>query len=257
MFRTYFHKLIRSPLLYVAIIGTAVICMLQTGLVSYSRGKLGQTVVFDIDYMLSIQDFPKIMSIMCSLPFAANFASEWKNHVTTQCVTRCGVKKYTAANIFFCAISSFFAVMAGILLFSLIHSFFVPFCNENDFKYYNVCHGQIIADGHPFLYLLSNIFIFAVGISMTSVMGLMMSAIFPDKYIAVCTPLVFNFFIERLTGNWTPLLRFPQLLSSTFPQLYNPVLSILYTFALFSVMAALCGLMFAHIVKRRVRSEIA
>ena len=124
MFRTYFHKLIRSPLLYVAIIGTAVICMLQTGLVSYSRGKLGQTVVFDIDYMLSIQDFPKIMSIMCSLPFAANFASEWKNHVTTQCVTRCGVKKYTAANIFFlrdfiifCSYGGYAAFLADTFVF--------------------------------------------------------------------------------------------------------------------------------------------
>lgn len=70
-----------------------------------------------ISLFLDLDAFRKLVVIFAALPFAANFADEWKNNVTISCVTRKGVRKYAVSNVILCAATAFFAVFLGIILY--------------------------------------------------------------------------------------------------------------------------------------------
>ncbi len=256
MFRAYLVKILRSPLIYLCIVGIAAVFALQP-IEQYCQLKL--LPFLDIEKMFSyVRDIgynKDIVTVLGALPFVANFASEWQTGVTTQCVTRCGTKKYITANIAFCALSTLVTVMLGLLLFVFVFSFVMPLYVPDGNLISPYCHNLILITGHPFLYLLSNIFVFALSIAMYSVMGLTISAIFPNKYVAIASPLIINSFIKWI--NQTPNIFNVDLVAQSYrPTWESPLLSILYAVGYFGAISAVFAVLFAAIVKRRVRNEI-
>lgn len=251
MTRAYLFKLFRSPLTYIAIIGTAALCFTH-GIIN--RNFYFQTVVYHVDLFLHLDAYRKLLPVFGALPFTANFADEWKSGVTLGCALRRGVKKYAAANVLFCAVTSLLTVVLGMMLYVWIYSFFIPlygeYNNPNTFLL-----GGLLTGGLGWLYMLFQIFIFACSCSMWAVMGMLLSALMPNKYVAIASPFVASYIVERIT------LQFPQrlnlwLLSLGAMEWKSDSAGVLYTVGIFAAISAVCGILFYIVVRKRVRNEI-
>lgn len=251
LFRSYIYKLFRSPPLYLGFAGTFLICCSKLGL----NHKMS-SVVGEMSMLLNLDSFRKIIPIFGALPFAANFAEEWKNRVTLSCVSRCGTAKYAVSNVVVCFLSALFSVFLPMMLFAWLYSFAIPVIEPNyDTFANNIPFGFFIKNNMPFMYITAECFIFAECAAMWAVMGLMMSAIFPNKYIAVFTPLVAGYVVERITINF-PLMFDLWHISVSLLGWKSLWGQITYSVLYLALLAAICGVIFGITVKRRVQNEI-
>ncbi len=251
MFRAYLFKLLRSPLTYIAILGTTALCW-TTCLVN--RDFYVSNVVYHVNIFLDLDAYRKLLPVFGALPFTANFADEWKSGITCYCVTRKSVKEYAAANVLFCWFTSLLTVFLGMLLYAFIYSFFIPLYGEytNPQTY---LFGKFLMNGQGWLYMLLKIFIFACSCSMWTVMGLLLSAFMPNKYVAIASPFVASYIVERITLQFPPRLNL-WLLSLCATAWSSDLVGGLYTFGVFALISAVCGVLFFIIVRRRVRNGI-
>lgn len=249
MFRAYFYKLFRLPYLYIGIAGVIAICSLRLLPSAFK----GIDVVMEMEIIRSLDGYRKVFVILGALPFAANFSDEWNSMVTANCVTRKSARRYSVINVVMCYLSSLAAVFIGMMIFVGIYSAFYPF--------YLPDHGSIYPPynvftslGLPLLDVMAITFVFAASCAMYAVMGLMLTAFFPSKYIAICAPFIFSYAVEHMTTNFPGELDLWCLsLSHTD---WSALPAFLYANAIFAGIAAICGIIFTITVERRVRNGI-
>lgn len=252
MTKAYLHKFLRSPSLYISVLGVTAVCATH-----FLRGDIAlNSVVYQIDLFLSLDTYRKAICIFGALPFAANFAVEWNSSVTNGCITRRGVKKYAISNVVICALSSLLVVFVGMMIFCGVYSMFIPVYNSGDANMIFPPYGVFLSAGMPWLYIAAYSLVFAASCSMWAVMGMMLSAVFPNKYIAVSSPFIASYVVERIS------MQFPDKLNLWYLSLsritiYNPVITVLYNAGVFASITVLCGIAFTSIVKRRVCGEIS
>lgn len=249
MLRTYFCKLFKSALFKAAVLGVVLVCF--TRLTSYIRSG---NVYGQFDLLLCFDTLRKVIAIFGALPFAANFSAEWNNSASNMYITRCGTVRYAVSNVIVTYVSSFITVLSGMLIFAAVLSCFMPFC-EVDESTLAQPYGFLLQTAFPFLAIMLKAAVFAASCAMWSVMGLMLSAFFPNKYVALCTPFAASYIVERIT------IQFPAPLnlwtvSISMLNWDNTVLLFVYSVGLFTAIAAVCGIVFTLKVKRRVQSEI-
>lgn len=250
MFKAYFFKLIRSPFFYIGIIGVVGICSLRLIPSAFK----GIDVLAEMDIVRSLDGYRKLFVIMSALPFAANFSDEWNSMVTANCVTRKNAKKYAAANVAVCYIVSLATVFVGMMIFAGIYSTFYPM----HFDSANVParpYGIFTENDLPVLELAAKTFVFAASCAMWSVMGLMLSAFFPSKYIAICAPFIFSYAVERITTNFVNDLNL-RYLSLSYTD-WDALPAFLYANGVFAGISVICGIIFSGIVERRVQNELS
>ncbi len=252
MIKGYLYKLARSPHTYIGVMGVFAVCLINL------RGMLinEHTTVLDrIDLFLDLDAFRKLVVIFAALPFTANFADEWKNNVAMHCITRKGIKKYALSNVAFCVAAAFLAVFIGIMLYMLVMSLFTEFDRPDMNTHAGYPYCEFLNDGPRFLYPVIRVFVFSVSCSAWCAMGLMLSALIPNKYVAVCSPVVASYVIERIT------IQFPvefnlHSLSLSVPLIGNSLVTFIYTLLIFGGISALCGFGFYFILRKRVQNEI-
>lgn len=243
MFRAYFYKLIYSPLFYIGIAGVVGICCLRLMPSAFK----GIDVLMEMELLTALDGFRKMFVIVGALPFAANFSDEWNSMITTSCITRKSVRKYAVSNVVMCYISSLATIFIGMMLFCAVYSIFIPFYvpeSGSTFPPYDVLP--------PLLGLIAKTFVFSASCAMWAVMGLMLTAFFPSKYIAICAPFVFSYAIERVTMN------FPADFDLWGLSLSHTEMSALSAFlwsnGIFAAIAVICGIVFTEVVERKVQN---
>lgn len=247
MLKAYFYKLIRSPLFYIGIIGVVGICSLRLLPSAFKGGD----VLMEMELIRSLDGYRKISVILGALPFAANFSDEWNCMVTTNCVTRKSAKKYSVANVVMCYISTLATVFFGMMIFAGIYSMSYPFYSVGGGSESGP-YGIFSLKGFPMLDLAATTFVFAASCAMWAVMGLMLTAFFPSKYIAICAPFIFSYAVERVTMNFTEDFNLWGLsLSHTG---WRALPAFIYSNALFAGIAVVCGIIFTKMVERRVQN---
>lgn len=251
MFRAYIYKLLRSPLLYMGILGVMALCC--TNFLTY--GFFHGNVVYHVGMFLNMGVYRKAMAVFAALPFTANFVDEWTSGVAVHCIARKGIKKYAVANVLFCAAAAMLTVFLGMTLFSGLYSLFVPFY-VYDGNPYGFIFGQFLSSGHGGIYLILRILVFSASCAMWAVMGMLLSAFLPNKYAAVCSPFVASYVIERIT------ILFPAdlnlwYLSLSFVTFKSDLIGFLYCVGIFAAISAVCGIAFVYLVRKRVQNEIA
>ena len=252
MCRAYLYKLFRSPLSYFAVLGVAAVCA-----TNFFNGWIGAgDVVNHMEVFLGLDAYRKIIAVLGALPFTANFAEEWNEAVTLHCVARRGIKKYSFSNVLFCWITSLLAVFLGMMLFTAVYSFFIPIYTPNP-NPKPTPYGVFLDTGYPMLYLTARISIFSASCAMWSVMGLLLSAFFPNKYIAICSPFVASYVIERITIQFPDLLNLHALSLSYMDERIAPMPAFLYSLGVFAVISLICGSAFYLLVRKRVQCEFA
>ena len=244
MYRAYFYKLIRSPFLYIGIVGIVGICSLRLLPSAFK----GIDVIMEMEIIRSLDGYRKMFVILGALPFAANFSDEWNSMVTTNCITRKSIKKYSAANVVMCYISSLVTVFAGMMIFAGIYSMFYPFCLPDERSLlppYNVLP--------PLLGVMAITFVFAASCAMWAVMGLMLTAVFPSKYIAICAPFVFSYAVEEITTKFSDDNLWSISLSHT---ALSALPAFIFANFVFAGISAVCGIIFAKTAERKVQNGL-
>lgn len=247
MFRAYFYKLFHAPLFYVSIAGVVGICCLRLLPSAFK----GIDVMMEMEIIRSLDGYRKIFVILGALPFAANFSDEWNCMIITNCITRKSVKKYAVTNIAVCCVSSLLTVFIGMMIFCGIYSIFYPFYLVGEGSESSP-YGIFSLNGFPLFDLAATTFVFAASCAMWAVMGLMLTAFFPSKYIAICAPFVFSYAVERVTMNfpddfdlWSLSLSFTD---------WSALPAFLYANLIFGGISIICGIIFTKTVERKVQN---
>lgn len=247
MLRSYFYKLLRSPLFYLGFLATLALCLYNLkGLTSNSN------VLTNLDYLIGFESYRKMFVFFSSLPFASNFADEWNSKTIVNCVTRKHAEDYTFSNIVICYFSSFAVVFLGIMVYVLISSTYIPLY---DARYAFPPYGILCENGLPMLANTLIVFVYASSCGMWTVMGLAASAFFPSKYIAICAPFVFCYIIERFTEFLPGEFQLAPLSKSWSGM--GPLPAFLKANAVFLLISVVCGVIFTVKVKRRIENELS
>lgn len=250
MFQAYMYKVLRSPITAISIIGVFALCCTHF----FSDILFSNHLVLHVEFFLRVDAYRKAIALFAALPFAANFAVEWQSGVTRYCVIRGGLKKYVISNGLFCAATSFLTVFIGMMLFAGIFSFWIPIYTP-DPNPTGLPFGVFLDNRLPWLYLMIEVFIFSCSVSMWCVMGMFFSAFFPDKYVAVCSPLVASYVIERITINFPDALNL-WYLSISVLNWKDPLLSFLYIIGVFTALSVVFVIVFYFVLRKRVQNEI-
>lgn len=250
IYRAYLYKLIRDPMLYIGIAATALLCACK-----WLQDFSGYDVQSDIGITLDFSTLCKMIAIAGALPFVANFADEWTSRVTIGCVSRCGVKRYAVSNIVICFVSSLVTVFLGMMLYAGVLSFFLPVFFE-DGNPMNPVQETLLRGGLPWVYIIYRILPFAASCGMWSVMGMMLTSFFPNKFVGICTPFVASYVIERISVNFPPTFNL-YYAALGYYNWENLWLQLLYCTGLFAALSVVFGVVFVIMVKRRVQNEVA
>lgn len=248
MTKAYLYKISHSALFLVGIVGVFLMCSIKM------LDKSSSDVLREVDLLLNFESYRKGLAVFAAIPFAANFANEWRSNTTNSCVLRSSCNRYIAANVVCCFIISFITVFVGMMLFTFVYTFKLPF-HVYDPTPYAPPFGML-RNSFPFLYTIIQITIFSVSCAMWSITGIALAAIFPDPFVATCTPFVSSYLVERVSMQLPPELNLWYLSLSRVPILNSPVISFFYAVLVFVLLSAGFGLIFAAIVKRRVANEI-
>lgn len=252
MFRAYTYKLFSSPLLYIGIAGIFILCFTEF----IDNDFFGKSVTYHIDTFFTLGQYRKVLAVFGALPFAANYADEWINGVTKECVVRIGIKKYAITNLIYCYLSAILTVFLGMWLFIGVFSLFVPISEPYNNPYYFI-FGQFLHNNQGELYILLKTLVFSVSCGMWAVMGMLLSVFFTNKFVAVCTPFVASYVIERITEQFPGNLNLYYVSLSFVPydDFGSDILGFLYCTGLFTALAILSGIVFYIYFKRRVQNE--
>lgn len=252
MIKAYFYKISRSALFYISIAGVFLMCSMR---IMLDGAFSGGDILMEVNILIEIDAFRKAIAVFAAIPFAANFSNEWKSNITDSCVLRSSANKYISANIIYCFLTSFIVVLIGMLLFIFLYTLRLPlYVFDPNPKI--PPFGILIDKGFPVLYLIIKITIFSVSCAMWSMSGIAIAAFFPDSFVAVCTPFIAGYLLERISMQLPDVFNLWYLSMSRISVFNNMILSFFYSILVFLVLSMCFGTVFAIVVKRRIRNEI-
>lgn len=252
MIKAYTYKLLRSPFLYISILGITALCFTVFFDEMFGYG----SVSYHVDIFLGLAQYRNCLILFGALPFAANFADEWNSGIVKECIARKGVKKYALSNLLFCWVSSAAAVFLGMWLFMCIDSLFVPWSYVSPNPHYFIFE-EYLRIGRGEVYLFFAAVVFASSCACWAVMGMLLSVFFPNKYVALCTPLIVCYFIQRISMPAPYWVNLHHISLSCFPYEYfnSNILGFLYCVGVYGAIAAVCGSVFYVVLKRKVQND--
>lgn len=252
IFKAYVLRLICSPVLYLSIIGVAFTCSIRLfNIMNFT----GMTVVGTIESLFNIDAFRKIIPIFAAIPFASNYCNELNSGLSTFCIIRCNPKKYIFSNAAVCFLSSFFTALLGILLFMFVLSFKIPFY-EFDPNPKIMPFGIFLDNGLPMLYMLAHLTIYSFSVSMWVSTGLAMSALLPNSFIAICTPFIMSYILEKITIDFPVYLNLWILSLGKDVLNKGPLVTLLYCVSVFILLTIFFIWIFYTTAKRRINNEL-
>lgn len=249
MIKSYFFKLLHSPYFYAGMMCVLGLCVfssiesLDTG-----KGLNGADTYTDMQILLGLKGYRRAFIIFGAIPFAANFADEWNSKTITNCVTRKSVLNYAVSNAVVCFGSSILSVFIPMAIFVTGLSF-------GDKDFYSEQYNYMLVLGMPYLTMLIFLLTFSLCCAMWSVTGMMLSAFFPSKYVALGTPFVLSAFFEHITlvsPWWFDLMG----LSVSYTG-KSAAASFGYAFLVFAGLSAVCGAIFVLKVGKKVQNELS
>ena len=252
LWRAYLYRLLRSPLTWISLAMTTVVAYFH---VIYEPFASKDTVAA-YELLLSLDAFRKIIPLIVSLPFASQFAREWNSRIFDFIIARSGFRSYVRTQVCVCTLSSFLVCFIGLMLYIGICCITKPLY-LHDANRIIPPYGILLENGHPILYLMIMVCIFSASCALWSICGMVMSAIFPNVYVAFCCPFICSYLVERLTDTAPVWFRF-ETASLGFGMLSDrgAVFNFLYNIGFFLIWIMLLAFVFQYIIGRRVRCEL-
>lgn len=206
--------------------------------------------------LFHLDAYRKLLPLFAALPFAAQFSKEWNSHSFDSILYRSGLRSYVRTQICVCVISSFIVCFVGLMLFIGYTCILKPidlgryFLPVPPYDFWQT-------NGMPLGYMITVASIFSMSCSLWSVCGLTMSAVFPNIYVAIATPFICSYLVERITYHCSPYLRFDsmaigvQVLDSE-----SGIANYLYTICFYLFWIVTLGLVFGGVIEKRMKNEL-
>lgn len=190
-----------------------------------------------------------MFGVLPILGFGTTFAEEWQQNAINFWVGRVGIVRYALGKALATAISGFLMPMCGFLLFLLLLLPFVPL--HRSFQTGNPYEMVLLNQGPLSFFLIISLH-YALGAMMCSMVGLGISTLFPDKFVAVSSPMIIYFFLLIvLPPPKIPEVIWPvYLVDGIFP-MPTPLATILVRIVFVSTVCILTGISSLYLVRRR------
>lgn len=233
-----------------AILGTALLCFFSL----YVTGEPVSTVLFAYRY-LQMSSVQRLVLILCAIPYATCFCSDWRNNYIRPTVIRATPKGYAVSKCIACACAGGAALLLGKLVYIFILMLKYPMVSNS----HSVSPGLGAYDGLLeqrcyFLYIFVNIMVESLRGTFSSLLALCVSTWIPNLFVALFSPLLAYYFIINLFSgilkvpNW---LAIQQIFSDRF-SFGGAAETFLYQLLFATVLCAAFTVLFAKGVERRL-----
>lgn len=163
LFISYQKKIFTSPLIYISIIGIALLSYMGMPKIDLEFG-----VIHAFDIMIELSVYNKIMMIFVSIPFTATFCNEYNYRVTNSILIRTTENKYLMTHIvmtfILSVITAFLGIMLCIATMSLKYPFFVYDMSFDGWAIESLC-----INGHEYLYLFIKVLLRSISLAAWSI----------------------------------------------------------------------------------------
>lgn len=214
--------------------------------------------ILHIGYFNWVERFQKIDNYFFGAALCDRFYDDWKHQYIKNIVIRTGRRNYIISKIVVCVSISFLVVFLGILIFiGLLIGMGFDYSGINGMGLDENMPYGIFLYQKSFLYVCCIVSIYAASMAVWVMSGLMISSYIPNSFVAICSPLIFSYLLEEITGLLPPYFNMYLLAKASNVLGKNATYSYLYTIFIFTVLILGQGLIFAKRVKRRLGNEIS
>lgn len=243
---------LKKPRFYISIIGVFLLCTMR-----WVEGTMiSADIVTDLDLLIGIDAFRKLIIVFSVIPFVSVFAEEWNSKLINSCLVRINIKKYVWSHVITCFTITFITTFLGFVLFIFVDTFRLPVYVPDE-NIPGPPYGLLLSAGLPWLEILFAAITFSMSCSMWSIFGLLVSAVLPNVFVAICTPFVASYVLERITLNFPSKLNLLYITISAVSVKDSPVLTFIYSILVFAIISLTLGLIFSGIVKRRIENGVS
>ncbi len=249
----YFKRVFSSPVFYVSIL--CIAALVWWGMCAFAYTSIISSIFIwkqfgFINYfyfMLEVGTYRKLIMLFASLPFAAEFSREFRQNCSKYIISRSSISSYLITHGVMCFFITFLTAFVGMMLCTGIIGTFAPVGDISDITLFTDI------DKTGWLYITYKCFHFAVSLGAWSVSGTALSAIFPDTFVAVCTPLIMSYILEFVSVRVDFLPNLHDLCRSHADISDNPFIRSAYIVFVFAMLALGFGIIFFFAAKRRLR----
>lgn len=211
-------------------------------------------VIVSFDNITVLSNEAKILILAGALPLATSFSDDWKNSYIRSAAVRSGEKSYINGKIIAFVIVTFITNFIGMMLYIVVKGGIDGYGYDmvyDHYLFYDVASGKI-----PFMYMIIRVYLFSIVTTMYAMWGYVVSALLPNKFVAVMAPLFMGIMIEEITSHGIVQI-YPYRISIGSELLgYNTPLNLLLSTIIVMVYILTAAYFFKKIVGRRIRNEI-
>lgn len=255
MFRMNCMQIFRSPLFFISIICTVLVCYLG---IEPFIDKSGNGSISDFFELLVNLSMTKKLIVLCSaFSYVTSFCNDWSCQFTKPVIIRSGINKYTLSKLITCFTTTFLVSFMGMTLFIVSLSLWYPLFPAGDLAASVFPPFDSLAYSvFPAFYLLIQIAVFSMASATWSTVGLAVSAYIPNGFVAITVPVVASYILEEFTSIFPPFLDLYFITRSSPVLNQGAFVSFLYFTFIFLIISAFAGYIFHNQVRRRIRNEV-
>ncbi len=217
------------------------------------------------NFLHNVGTYVTMIILSSTFCYSSSFCTDWQEKSIFPYAIRSGQKNYCCSKVLSCAFAGGIAPVLGLLLFIISLSFFFPLLDErgglfgsaidqiNGTTSYACLMPVVISKNGPLYFFLLLYLVFLV-CAFWAVVGLTVSAIVPNKFVAIFSPYLI-FFLESLFLRNTPLLKTSSIMVGNFNFGLGVFGNICFVTLIIGFLIFLLGVFFTYMVKRKLANE--
>ncbi|UUX33610.1 hypothetical protein [Fundicoccus culcitae] len=194
LFKADFKRFVLNYKIVLAIVG--VIATLGVSANEYIMSGINATYLVERS-IFSL--FPtQLILIVASFPVVSSFVEDWEFRYLYNIAMRSGTKEYSIIRLFFAFITSFGITFIGCMIFFGIAFIYYPLLNEGHPIEYQVYppYSELAYTSFPASYTIARIIIYSLSAGFWTIVGLFVSTLIPNKFVAYVSPFIVNYFVS-------------------------------------------------------------
>lgn len=141
-----------------------------------------------------------LLPIVTAVPYAASYSQEFRHHLLIYQIVRCHKRVYFRNKILVTALSGGLTASLGGLLFMAMLAVKIPLTTPmNLFEMQDFPYAEALASHGGLPYMVIVVYLLFLSGALWSSAGLCISAYLPNPYLAICSPMMFQFFLVELS----------------------------------------------------------
>ncbi len=138
----------------------------------------------------------QVLFVCGALPYATAYLNDWNNGYIRLLVIRGNLRSYLRSKVLVTALSGFFSVFIGKLLFVSSLCLFYPWTSEFDVP--DKIGVNLLYYIHPWAYFIGDALLYALAAAGFAVMALLVSGFVLNTFVTIASPLVLFFAITSI-----------------------------------------------------------